>query len=223
MQLYVIEQVPEDSPESFHRKWNKKHRHHHSIAAATTAYIPRFAPTPHEWQAAVQEFLVWYDSVQLTEGDFFVLVFSVHGVPNSKGIFFDEKPELPTWDAVGFLHKRLRKDIVVIRSSCWGCYPDISLFMNHPDRGPVFTFGPTMAVNVGALHNAEREVLKFLATGGFGNNARAVSLIDQINQYGKRSPYKGHENFYRVCYFEKGNLQRKPGCLTTKPFTRNEN
>ena len=220
MRIYVIEQVPRDAFESFHRKWKKKHSHHPSIAAATTDYILRTAPTPDEWHAAVQEFLVWYDSIQLEQGDFVVLCMSVHGAPTSQGIRFDENTILSTWDAVGALHKRLRKDIVVIQSICWGAYPDISRFMNHPDRGPVFTFGPTIEVDVGALHTAEREVLKFLATGGFDNNAAVRDLIGQINQYGERSPSEGHESFYRVWYFENGKLEREPGCTTTKPVTR---
>lgn len=220
MRIYVIEQVPPDSFESFHRKWHRKHSHHPDVASATTEYILRTAPTPAQWHAAIEEFLVWYDSIHLVEGDFVVLCLSIHGAPTSEGIRFDDVTVLSTWDAVGSLHKRLRKDIVVIQSICWGAFPDISRFMNHPDRGPVFTFGPTIEVAVGAMHNAEREVLKFLATGGFGNNAGAVDLIHQINQYGDRTPYEGHDHFYRVWYFDDNRLQREPGCLTTNPVNR---
>jgi hypothetical protein len=217
MRIYVIEQVPSNAFESFHRKWKRKHSHHPDVAAATKQYILRTAPTPQEWRTAVDEFLAWYNNIQLEQGEFVVLCLSVHGAPTSQGIRFDEHTIVSTWDALGALHKRLRKDIVILQSICWGAYPDITRFMNHPNRGPVFTFGPTMKVAVGALHTAEREVLKFLANGGFDNNSGALNLIDEINKYGSRSPYKGHENFYRLWYFEHQKLKRHPECLTTKP------
>ncbi len=217
MKIYVIEQVPPDSFESFHRKWHQKHSHHPDVAAATSQYILRTAPTPEEWHGAIQEFLSWYDGVNLLGDDVIVLCLSVHGAPTSQGIRFSETEILSTWEAVGALHKRLRKDIVIIQSICWGAYPDISRFMSNPDRGPVFTFGPRIEVAVGAIHNAEREVLKFLATGGFGNNSRALDLVRQINEYGSRTPYQGHDKFYRVWYFDKNRLHREPGYQTSHP------
>ena len=92
--------------------------------------------------------------------------------------------------------------------------------MNHLDRGPFFTFGPTIEVAVGALHTAEHKVLKFLANGGLGDTPGALRLISEINQYGVRSPYEEHDNFYRVWYFDNGILERHPECLTMKPLLR---
>jgi hypothetical protein len=97
-----------------------------------------------------------------------------------------------------------------MQSICWGAYPDISRFMNRPSRGPVFTFGPTIEVAVSALHHADREVLKSLSLGGFGNQQAARRLVRSINEYGARTKKEHHESFYRVWYFEDGAMKRYP-------------
>lgn len=219
MNIYVIEAVAQNSPKSFYHKWNTEFRHHPDIKANTTQCCIKQALTPEAWCNEINDFLNWYKELLLPKDDFVVLCLSVHGAPNRHEIIV-ENSNMSIWGAMGQLHKQLQKDVVVLISSCWGAFPCISRFMNLHTRGPIFLFGPTMEVNITALHRAEKEVFKFLATGGFGKSEEARKLVDKINAYGKRSPHKEHDLFYRVWYFDGESIKRYPCYLNINTLTK---
>jgi hypothetical protein len=212
MFIYIVEALSSEDPASVSRKWRHKHRHHPLIRQAVGDLHRKVAF--HEcidwdrFQKAVRDFIPWHRAVSAAHpGEIIILWLSVHGALSRTGVKFDDGQEYTMLDVLGPLSHKLSPNVVLLQSICWGGFPSISRVMNNWDYGPCLTFGPTLEVDIAALHHAERETLKLLSSHPNPAPAALRADINAVNSWGGRS-HAGHHQFYRVWYW--GENARRP-------------
>lgn len=205
MFIYLIESLAPQDRASVITKWNRKHRHHPLIREAVgdirRKVILRSCFTWREFQTALHEFVSWHETVaENNPGELIVVWLSAHGAPSKVGLDCGDGSRHSMSEVLIPFSRKLRPNVVLLQSICWGGYPAITHAMNNWKYGPCLVFGPTLDVVVSALHHAERDTLKFLATRP---NPSPVSLHDHVNglnAWGAKT-HKGHGTFYRVWYW----------------------
>lgn len=205
MFIYIAESLDPQDRASVITKWNRKHRFHPLIRAAVgdlrRKVLVRPGFTWTEFQAALHEFISWHETVaQNNPGEIIVLWLSVHGAPSKVGVRCGDGSQHSMKEVLGTFFRKLRPNVVLLQSICWGGYPAITHVMNNGQYGPCLIFGPTIEVDVSALHHAEGETLKFLAARPNPSPASLRDHLNSVNSWGART-HKGHNSFYRVWYW----------------------
>lgn len=166
MFIYVVESLKPQDQISVIKKWNRKLRHHPLIRKAVgDQFIGHRGFTWSEFRAALYGFVSWHKRVaQNNPDEIIVLRLSVHGALSKVGVHCGDDSEHSMHEVLRTFSRRLCPNVVLLQSICWGGYPAITYGMNNWEYGPCPIFGPTLDVNVSALHHAETETLKFSAS-----------------------------------------------------------
>lgn len=200
--IYTIEAVAADANESVIHKFKKKHRHHPNIGGAVLGYQPFVCRRGQQFLSQVSEFCDWQASIRLKPEECIILWLSVHGDSETRtAVSFEDGETSDYLELLGRLSGRLQTRVVILQSICYGALPGVTRVMNNCSHGPMLILGPTIEVDVPALHYAERETLKLLASAPTPTQSELHEHIDGINDWGSVN-HPGHDNFYRAWYWD---------------------
>jgi hypothetical protein len=178
----------------------------------STVGSPKTPESKKQFMDELDAFIQWKTNHNFKKDEVAILWIVAHGTTDLQGIVTENGDRVECLEIADKLHRILSQETIVFLSSCWGGIAgEAGKLFNWTNLGPRFIFGPSIAVNVPAINEANVETLKLLEQNANPDFSSFIQHIDNVNNsIGQRSENEEHSRFYYGWCWENGRPKRHP-------------